>query len=221
MTLLPITLSVKRGAFRSDTPSPPGSDAVYKSARQTVLKRDNHTCQFCGFRHSKNEVHHVDDNHENHNPENLVTACVLCHMAHHIAFAGTQNRGSLIYLHDVKISQGALNQLVRSLWVAEFLGKGDIKNTASTLLARLDKSKLMASQVIGTSSPSVLGDFMSGMNSDEYSKRKDALKGIYLLPNKGAYQNQIKMWAEDWKKFNPAEWVNQANVKFAQWSENG
>lgn len=53
MKLLPIRLSVKRGAFRSDFPSPPGSDAVYRSAREQVLKRDDYTCRFCGFRSSK------------------------------------------------------------------------------------------------------------------------------------------------------------------------
>lgn len=220
MTLLPITLSVKRGAFRGDQPSPPGSDMVYRKARERALKRDNFTCLFCGFRHPKNEVHHADDNHDNHDVDNLVTACVLCHMSHHIAYAGIQKRGSLIYLHDVSISQGALNQLVRSLWVAEVLSKGDIKNTAVNLLSRLDKAELMAAQVIGTSSPSVLGDFMFNLNSSDYENRAESLKGIYLLPKKEAYAPYVKLWAAESKSFNPDEWTRKAKEKFELWKEN-
>lgn len=220
MKLKPIVLSVKRGAFRGDNPSPPGSDAVYKKARSEVLKRDNFTCAFCGFRHPKNEVHHIDDNHDNHALANLITACVLCHMAHHLAYAGIQKRGTLIYLDDVTISQGDLNQLVRTLWVAEFLSKGDLKNTASSLLARLEKAELMAAQVIGTSSPSVMGDFMFNLSDSEYKDRGKALQGIYLLPSKEAYKPYIKMWAESCKSFTPNEWVKRAEEKFDQWSKN-
>lgn len=214
-----IVLSVKRGAFRGDQPSPPGSDAVYKKARAEVLKRDNFTCAFCDFRHQKNEVHHIDDNHDNHALSNLVTACVLCHMAHHLAYAGIQKRGSLIYLDGVTISQGDLNQLVRTLWIAEYLSKGDLKNTASGLLARFEKAELMAAQVIGTSSASVMGDFMFSLSDEEYSNRHEALKGIYLLPNKNAYASYIKLWAQDCKSFTPSEWVRRAQEKFDQWSE--
>ncbi|MBI6883014.1 HNH endonuclease [Pseudomonas putida] len=193
---------------------------VYKNARLSVLKRDDYTCRFCGFRHQKNETHHVDDDHNNHSESNLVTACVLCHMSHHIAFAGIQGRGTMIYLQDAGIDQGALNQLVRTLWIAEEIAKGDLRSTASQILARLDKAEMLAVQVISTSSPSVLGDFMSSMSNDDYAKRDKALKDIYLLPKKSAYGQYIKQWAQESKNFSPEDWVKKAESKFAQWSES-
>lgn len=220
MNLRPIRLSVKRGAFRSDEPSPPGSDAVYRAARQVVLKRDDFTCQFCGFRHPKNETHHANDNHDDHAEQNLITACVLCHMAHHIAFAGTKDRGSLIYLHEAEIDQGGLNQLVRTLWIAEELARGDLKSTASQILSRLERGEILATQVIGTSNPSVLGDFMSSMKEEDYLTRDKALAGVYLLPKKSAYTAYLKLWVQDAKQFGPDDWMKKASEKFAQWSEN-
>lgn len=219
MNLLPIRLSVKRGAFRGDQPSPPGSDLVYKNARISVLKRDDLTCQFCGFRSQKNETHHVDDDHNNHSESNLVTACVLCHMSHHIAFAGIKGLGTMIYLQNAGIGQGPLNQLVRTLWIAEEMAKGDLRNTASQILSRLDKAEMFAVQAISTSSPSVLGDFMSSMPNDAYEKRDKALKDIYLLPKKAAYASQLKLWVQESKNFTPDDWIKKAEEKFAQWSE--
>lgn len=220
MKLLPIQLSVKRGAFRGDTPSPPASDIIYKNARQIVLKRDDFTCQFCGFRHAGNEVHHINDDHNNQAESNLVTTCVLCHMSHHIAFAGIQNRGSLIYLQNAEIGQGPLNQLVRTLWIASEIAKGDLRSTATQILERLEKAEMHSIQVIGTSSPAVLGDFMSSMPETDYVNRGAALKDIYLLPKKAAYGPYFKKWLQDSRNFSPDDWVKKAEEKFAQWSES-
>lgn len=220
MNLLPIRLSVKRGAFRGDHPSPPGSDQIYRNARSAVLKRDDYTCRFCGFRSAKNETHHVDDDHNNHAESNLLTACVLCHMSHHIAFAGINGLGTMIYLQNAGIGQGPLNQLVRTLWVAEEMAKGDTRNTASQILSRLEKAEMFAVQALSTSSPAVLGDFLSSMSSEDYEKRDKALKDIYLLPKKAAYTAQLKLWVQDTKNFTPDDWIRKAEEKFAQWSES-
>lgn len=217
MDYLPITLSVKRKASRSDSPLPPASDALYRENRKKVLARDKNCCRFCGLKSQKNEVHHLDDDHANQSIENLVTACVLCHMCFHIAYAGTQNRGSLIYLPDNPVTQGGLNALVRSLWIAEDMSTGDIKSTAINLLARLDKATGDAIKVVGTKSPTMLGEFMSLLDDASYSSRADGLNGIYLLPTRAAYTSHIKSWVNDTKQFPPTEWVRRAQDKIAQW----
>lgn len=220
LKLLPIRLSVKRGAFRSDEPSPPISDAVYRSAREQALKRDDYTCRFCGFRSAKNEVHHANDDHNDHSSENLITACVLCHMAHHIAFAGIKNRGVLIYLDGHPIDQGGLNQLVRTLWIAEATAKGDLNHTAKQLLSRLERAEILAVQKLGSSSPTVIGDYMSTLTDEKYETRDEALRGIYLLPKRSAYASHITAWIKDSKQFMPDDWIKKAEEKFAQWSES-
>lgn len=217
MNYLPIIMSVKRKAFRSDSPHPSGQDKAYISARKLRLDKDKHTCQFCGLRSAKNEVHHLDDDHENHHEANLVTACVLCHMCFHIAFAGIQKRAKLIYLPDVSLTQAGLNQLVRNLWVASAIGTGDLKNTASQLLARLDKAEIHANAIIGTSSPTILGDHLSSMSDEDYAQREMGLTGLFLLPLREAYGPYIKLWAEEARQFTPSDWVDTARSKFSEW----
>lgn len=217
MNLLPITLSVKRKAFRADSPNPSGSDREYIEARKKVLERDKHTCRFCAYRSAKNEVHHLNDDHEDQSLSNLMTACVLCHMCFHIAFAGTQGRAKLIFLPDSSISQGDFNQLVRQLWVAETIGGGDLKGTATQLLARLDKADIHAASILGTSSPAMLGDHLSDLSDEAYGQRGDALQGVYLLPLKQAYAPYVKLWCEEARHFQPQSWLETAKNRFSDW----
>lgn len=62
-----------------------GFDYGYSSRREAVLHRDNYTCQCCGKKHTRLEVHHIifrslggtDDE------RNLITLCEKCHKAIH------------------------------------------------------------------------------------------------------------------------------------------
>ena len=62
-----------------------GFDYEYSSRREAVLHRDNYTCQYCGKKHARLEVHHIifrslggsDDE------RNLITLCEKCHKAVH------------------------------------------------------------------------------------------------------------------------------------------
>lgn len=48
------------------------------SLRKKIKKRDNHTCQLCGITKSLMDVHHIDYNKQNNEPENLITLCHSC-----------------------------------------------------------------------------------------------------------------------------------------------
>ena len=53
-----------------------------KPLKQSILERDNSTCQNpeCKIEYSKRlDVHHIDYNKKNNNPENLITLCDSCH----------------------------------------------------------------------------------------------------------------------------------------------
>jgi intracellular multiplication protein IcmJ len=216
MKLLPILLSVKRKAFRADSPNPSAADKVYIAARKKTLERDQYVCRFCGFRNAKNEVHHANDDHEDHSSSNLQTACVLCHMSFHVAFAGIQGRGKIICLPGVNISQADLNQIVRQLWIAESIGTGDLKNTATQLLARLEKCEIHAVSVLGTANAAMLGDHLASLSDVAYSKRGDALESVYLLPLKSAYSSYVKIWCEESRNNMPTDWSEAAKKFFSE-----
>ena len=55
--------------------------------REAIRQRDNYICQECGThqdeltgRFKKLDVHHIDYNKENCNPDNLISLCKKCHM---------------------------------------------------------------------------------------------------------------------------------------------
>ena len=62
-----------------------GFDYGYASRREAILHRDNYTCQYCGKKHTRLEVHHIiyrskggtDDE------KNLIALCKKCHDAVH------------------------------------------------------------------------------------------------------------------------------------------
>jgi len=50
-----------------------------KELKESIRKRDNHTCQIC-HKFGKH-VHHVDYNKDNCQEDNLITLCLKCHVA--------------------------------------------------------------------------------------------------------------------------------------------
>jgi len=51
------------------------------SLREQIRRRDNYTCQICGFTQNgrAHSVHHINYHKKDNRPENLVTLCVQCH----------------------------------------------------------------------------------------------------------------------------------------------
>jgi RNA-directed DNA polymerase len=77
--------------------SPYDGDIVYWSERNSklydgstskALKRQNHSCKICGLKFADDErvhLHHVDGNHNNWKPINLVVIHESCHDYHHMS----------------------------------------------------------------------------------------------------------------------------------------
>ena len=213
--LKPILLSVKRSTFRRDDPTADYADAGFKSVRKEVLERDNYTCQYCGFKSPKfQEVHHLNDDHKDNRKENLITACCLCHQAHHIGLAGLNNSGVLIYTDDEELTQAQLNALTRNLWIGSMGKDKKVKSSAEQVLSRLHKMSVDARRVIGTSDPMVLGDYLLNLSEEDYEKRGESLKGVLLLPLADYFDKQIKHWFMSvYKNTPPQTWGRLAKSK--------
>lgn len=84
-----------------------------------VLTRDNYTCQFCGYKSEYfQEVHHLNHNHKDMSPNNLVCACPLCHRNFHLPALHAANFAEIIYLPE--LSQAELNHICRALAISKF-----------------------------------------------------------------------------------------------------
>lgn len=62
-----------------------GFNYEFSSRREAVLNRDNHTCQVCGKKHTRLEVHHIVYRSQGGSDEenNLITLCEDCHSKVH------------------------------------------------------------------------------------------------------------------------------------------
>ena len=60
------------------------SKEEWKKLRLKILKQDDYTCKYCGFRAEKWQiVHHIDGNPNNNDESNLETICPMCNLIHH------------------------------------------------------------------------------------------------------------------------------------------
>ena len=50
----------------------------FSGLRDSVIERDKHSCQVCGYS-NKIIVHHIDENPKNNTMDNLITLCKICH----------------------------------------------------------------------------------------------------------------------------------------------
>jgi intracellular multiplication protein IcmJ len=197
LQMLPLVLSVKAKNWRMNDPNSAAADAEFSNVRKKALDRDDKTCRFCGFKAQQwQEVHHLNDDHSDNRPDNLVTACSFCHMCQHIGLAGRNDEAVLVWLPEM--SQIRLNHLVRTLLVAVRWSEGQmvatrgpspnammaksINDGARALLAKLRSRQAECEEYLKTSDPAEVADLLLAMPDEHYAKRGDFLRGIRLLP---------------------------------------
>ena len=192
-----LRLSVKAKNWRMNDESSEEADAEFGLVRRKALERDDNTCQLCGFKSKKwQEVHHVNDDHSDNRPDNLLTVCSYCHMCQHIGLAGRDEEAVLIWLPE--IPQGHLHHIVRAIQVslrwAETATqarqvKPDTLRSAQTIAdgARKLQAELRAREDhaearLGTSDLLDLANIMLAMPDDIYERRGEMLHGFRMLP---------------------------------------
>ncbi|WP_240533902.1 HNH endonuclease [Aeromonas veronii] len=143
--------------------------------RTEVLQRDNYTCRFCGFKAAKyQEVHHLDDNHQNNDPQNLLTVCNLCHQVHHLGMCAMRNGGFIAAIPE--LTQTEVNNLVRAIHVAEYVADAAVRDKLKSLFAIFQFrgcDTLKALYGVDISNPYALAETLSTCPDDIYAKRAE------------------------------------------------
>lgn len=193
----PIVLSAKRRSWRMMDVHADEHDKRYLSVREQVLQRDDYSCVFCLFRSTRYQhVHHLDDDHGNNTLSNLVTACPLCHQCFHLGMAGIRKAGIMVWLPE--ISQGALNNLCRAIFVA-VQNAGEHEQAARSLYGAFESRAAIIEQELGpgSSNPAAFGQAFLYMNDKQYAERGKRLAPIRLLPRMQAFGAEIAYWQGD------------------------
>ncbi len=160
------------------------------------------------------EVHHLNDDHADHRPENLATLCAFCHSVFHLGLAGIQHRGVIAYLPC--IPQAALNHLARTLFVAMM---GDDIELAER--AKIDHDAMLATRSTvdsilgaGMSDPARLGALLLTLDERQFEAAHPLFApdyGLRLLPTPQGYEKQLKAWCESaYEAIPPSSWARLA-----------
>lgn len=138
------------------------------------LREKETACHFCGFRDfTYMEVHHLDADHDNFDPSNLVPACTLCHRIHHIGWVGVKNHGQLVFIpnaindssEEIAPSVALFNHLQRV-----FILKDELSDEAQELMENAALFKTLEGTVLNNKR------LVMNQSYSEYLQKKRDLK---------------------------------------------
>lgn len=184
---------------------------VMTKVRDNVLKRDNYTCQGCGWKSLQyQEIHHRDHDHSNFKERNLETLCPLCHQLFHPASASISGGGYMLWLPEV--SQEELNRLLIGLFVVLKSGNSNpLFQIAKNVWGILENRKVFLENQIGRSDPGVFGQLLLQFSPEEYANRGKSMSAIKMLANPSRFETEIDYWRASMEKNKiPSEWVQWA-----------
>lgn len=146
-----------------------------------IHKRDDHSCQFCGFKSLKyQEIQFLGENLKNAGDDQYVTACTFCHQCFHLDRIAFMQSGTLIWLPE--LTQTELNNICRAIYIAR-ITQGPIADAARDALDMLMDRKSEARNRLGTDDIKVLATiFQDFMEAKEYQHRNTRLEGFRILP---------------------------------------
>ncbi|KGT54018.1 type IV secretion protein DotN [Xanthomonas citri pv. fuscans] len=207
-------LGVKRKLWRKDDEHADVADSAFAAIRTEVLRRDHHTCVFCGFSAAKyQEVHHKDDDHTNNAYDNLITVCNVCHQVHHLGMCAMRNGGFIAAVPE--LTQTEINNIVRAIFVTDLIGDSDIKDKLKGLYAIFQsrgQDLLKGIFGIDISSPFTLAEVLSNCPDEMFTKRGELLAPLRLVPTREAFNaGQLEYYAANSRAiFLPENWSGMA-----------
>ena len=217
-------LGVKRALWRQDDEHAAESDTAFAMVRAVVFVRDNYTCHFCGWRAREyQEVHHVDNDHNNNDDDNLITACTLCHQVHHLGMCAMRGAGFLALIPE--LTQVEVNNIVRMIHLVE--AAPDIADKAVINKLRglygifrqrgPDTLKLLFPG-LDLSDPFSLAMMLSECDEALYTQRGEILASIRLVAKREAfYPGQLETYIRSsLREWEPTQWSALSRQLYAE-----
>lgn len=198
MALLPLVLMAHPSAWFVE--QLPGE-------RQNPLASSPPSCRFCGWSAPGwLETFHLNGDHGDASPGNLVLACVLCHLTQHLDRIKTDREACLIWLPEM--SQAAVVALARRIHIA-FARNGEPPDLSrpprhydpelaaaySAYCALLDRRPALEAR-LGTGAPADLGAAILQYGIARHGKRAHLLKGVRLLPRGHLYRDGTDIYLD-------------------------
>jgi len=145
-----------------------------KSEAEQILKRDDFTCRFCGFRAVQYQRIVPTE-------KGYVTACSFCEQVVALERAGVMGGGVLIWLPE--LTQAELNHIARGIYVARSFESGEVVDVANRALDALMNRRTEAKKRLGSDDPLLLATVLhENLTAAERTTALAKLEGIRLMP---------------------------------------
>jgi intracellular multiplication protein IcmJ len=205
--LPPLTFATKSRIWGdlSSTAHEPAVPAFLEAGlKQSILARDGCRCYFCGFASRYNEVHSLNDNHDDVRPENLRTVDPLCHGWQHLGEL-PEDDAAIVYLPG--LSPQDINHLQRTIMVALESGDAAIRADAKTLLNWLASHRDYAQRAWGTHDPAVFADALVRQPANERDFREIVFDGLGVVFHPHRAAGPVANWlVEAYASCPAADW---------------
>lgn len=191
-TNLPV-LSVKRKQWRMEQSEHDRneSDAAFQEIRKKVLDRDGRRCWFCGFTSSAHqEVHHLDDDHSNNRPDNLVTICNIDHLCFHLGLAAM--RGAIFLAVVPELTQAEITNLMRIYHCSMTVGNEDVQSRLKGLYAIFESRSVDIFKRVfeaDFSNGHEIAVALSKLDDAAFAMRAKSLDGLRVIPTAAAFRD--------------------------------
>jgi len=228
-----LILSAKCTGFREEKDL--DNSIKFQEVKKFIHARDGNACGYCkDVFDNEQEIHHKDGDHHNDDKDNLETICPLCHTCLHINVAGERSRGIIAYLPE--LTQVEINSSYKMLmciaeqdelhllskfaiqaepWCILSAGFSNVKGMPNIIGEKIQSRVDIVENRFckGWSNPSVFGTMLLSLENDAYSKRKEALKGLRLIPSIQGYASEAKAWRDYFLKTKPlSSWSDIADA---------
>lgn len=175
------------------------ADPAFLTFQEKIHRRDNFTCQFCGFQATQLlETLNLDGNYLKNKSSNLATACAFCAQCFFLEAVGKSDfgGGALIFLPEM--SQAELNAMCHVMFAQmtfRLKNASQAKNIYRSLRlrAQLVEEKLGE----GLSNPALFGQMLIDSPTEKTDNFKKMMhQSFRLLPNMSRFAMDIVTWSK-------------------------
>jgi intracellular multiplication protein IcmJ len=176
--------------------------------RTEAVIQSGSRCMFCGLTSAANELHHLNDNHQDESPGNLSTADAICHRWRHLSEVGA-GQGLLVYLPQ--LAPRDVSHLLRTVTVGLNSHYPNTQTEAKTLLNWLASHSEYVDNAWGTSEPTAFGAAIQRLSHECSGSNgwvpEIVFEGLALIINPAALTQPAAVWAAELSpQQQPAEW---------------
>lgn len=184
---------------------PAAAPFAQQGLKQQTLKKHQYRCHYCGFPSIHNQVHNLNDNHDDLRDDNLQPVDQLCHGWQHL---GELDSGDAVIAYLPGLSGQDVNHLQRTLLVALHAGDDAMRADARKLMNWLASHRSYTSAAWGTYEPATFAAALMRQSEPDRDKREIVFSDLALIFGPRRYDGQVAAWARDYDQAHPpGQWA--------------